>query len=464
MAHREAFMSTTSSTATSGTPGLANQLGPFDATLIVMGGIVGAGIFKNPAVVARLVHTPAMVLGAWVIGGILALIGAFVYAELAVLRPRVGGQYAYLRDAYHPIVAFLYGWTLLLVIQTGGMAAVAIIFADYLKELTGLTLSSPSIAITTLAVLTAINCFGVRAGSNVQNALMLIKIGAIACLVGVGFMVSPAAPAALAAVPADSGGLSGMAAAMVPVIFAYGGWQTASFLTGEMRNPKRDLPRGLIVGVLGVILLYLAVTFICLHALGVNGLAATKTPASDVMRLAMGARGGKLIALGIALSTVGFLSQSVLTAPRVYYAMARDGVFFKAVGQLDARTKAPVVAIVLQSVWASIIAVYVDYGQILDYVVSIDVIFFGLTAASLLVFRARARREKSSPPTEQSFRVPGHPFTTVLFTLACWAISINSIASAPKNAGRGVIILLVGVVVYQFWDRKPVRDLEETSG
>ena len=150
--------------------GLAHKLGPFDATLIVMGGIIGAGIFKNPAVVARLVPTPVMALGAWIIGGALALIGAFIYAELAVLRPRVGGQYAYLRDAYHPIVAFLYGWVLLLVIQTGGMAAVAIIFADYLRELTGIGLSSQVIAITTLAVLTAINCFGVRAGSNVQNA------------------------------------------------------------------------------------------------------------------------------------------------------------------------------------------------------------------------------------------------------------------------------------------------------
>ena len=271
--------------------GLAHKLGPFDATLIVMGGIIGAGIFKNPAVVARLVPTPAMALGAWIMGGALALIGAFIYAELAALRPRVGGQYAYLRDAYHPIVAFLYGWVLLLVIQTGGMAAVAIIFADYLRELTGIGLSSQVIAITTLAVLTAINCFGVRAGSNVQNALMLIKIAAIAGLIGVGMMVSPAGTAPVVVAAGGSGGLSGMTAAMVPVIFAYGGWQTASFLTGEMRNPRRDLPRGLVIGVLGVIALYLGVTFVCIQALGIDGLAATKTPASEVMRRAMGATG-----------------------------------------------------------------------------------------------------------------------------------------------------------------------------
>jgi APA family basic amino acid/polyamine antiporter len=444
--------------------GLAHKLGPFDATLIVMGGIIGAGIFKNPAVVARLVPTPAMALGAWIIGGALALIGAFIYAELAVLRPRVGGQYAYLRDAYHPIVAFLYGWVLLLVIQTRGMAAVAIIFADYLRELTGIGLSSQVIAITTLAVLTAINCLGVRAGSNVQNALMLIKIAAIAGLIGVGLMVSPngTAPGVVAA--GRGGGWSGMTAAMVPVIFAYGGWQTASFLTGEMRNPRRDLPRGLVIGVLGVIALYLGVTFICIRALGIDGLAATKTPASEVMRQAMGATGAKLIAFGIAVSTAGFLSQSVLTAPRVYYAMARDGVFFKSVGRLDKRTKAPVVAIVLQSALAACIALWVDYSQILDYVVSIDVIFYGLTAASLFVFRSREKSTPADTGSSPVFRVPGHPVTTATFVFVCWAVSINSIWTSPKNAGGGVIILLIGFCVYWFWDRKAIPERSDLSG
>ncbi len=442
---------------------MAHKLGPFDATLIVMGGIIGAGIFKNPAVVARLVPTPAMTLGAWIIGGVLALIGAFIYAELAVLRPRVGGQYAYLRDAYHPIVAFLYGWVLLLVIQTGSMAAVAIIFAEYLRELTGIGLSSRVIAIATLAVLTVINCFGVRAGSNVQNVLMLIKIAAIAGLIGVGLMVSPSETAPVAVAAGGSGGLSGMTAAMVPVIFAYGGWQTASFLTGEMRNARRDLPRGLVIGVLGVIALYLGVTFICIHALGIDGLAATKTPASEVMRRAMGATGAKLIALGIAVSTVGFLSQSVLTAPRVYYAMARDGVFFKAVGRLHPRTKAPVVAIVLQSVLAACVALWIAYSQILDYVVSVDVIFFGLTAASLFIFRSREKSAPAGTGNSVVLRVPGHPVTTATFVIVCWAISANSIWTSPKNAGGGVVILLVGFVVYWFWDGKAIPERSDIS-
>jgi APA family basic amino acid/polyamine antiporter len=430
-------------------PALARRLGVFDATMIVMGGIIGAGIFVNPSVVARQVHTPALVLGAWLIGGAIALIGAFVYAELAVLRPRVGGQYAYLRDAYHPMVAFLYGWTLLLVVQTGGMAGAAIIFGRYFGELTGLPIPEQAVAAITLGILTAINCFGIRAGSNVQSALMITKLGAIAMLIGFGWMmVAPAGPGLTtgpATAPTNS--WQGLAAAMVPVLFAYGGWQTASFVSGEMRDPRRDLPRGLFIGVAGVIVIYVLVTYVCLRALGVAGLAQTRTPASEVMRQALGSRGAKLIACGIAISTVGFLSQSILTAPRVYYAMARDGVFFKAVGRVSKKARVPVIAIVLQGVWAAIVAMTGKYDQILNYVVTIDALFFGLTGAALFIFR---RRE---PPTNDDnfVRVPWHPFTTGLFVLACWCLVFSTLLAAPLNAGIGVVILAIGALVYRFW-------------
>ena len=439
-------------------PTLARRLGAFDATMIVMGGIIGAGIFVNPSVVARQVHTFGLVLAAWVIGGAIALIGAFVYAELAVLRPNVGGQYAYLRDAYHPMVAFLYGWSLLLVTQTGGMAGAAIIFGRYFRELTGTGIPEQAVAALALGILTIVNCLGVRAGSNVQSALMLTKLAAIALLIGVGLFGAPVSRAATAAPAPATGGMVGLATAMVPVLFAYGGWQTASFVSGEMRDPRRDLPRGLLVGVIGVVVLYLAVTFVCLRVLGVGGLAATATPASQVMRNALGDRGARLIALGIAVSTVGFLSQSVLTAPRVYYAMARDGVFFKAVGTLDPRSRVPVVAIVLQGAWAAVIALTGKYDQILNYVESIDVLFFGLTGASLIVFRARARR--ANQPAGGGVRVPLHPVTTGLFVLACWSISLTTIVQYPTNAGVGVGILLIGVVVYQFWSRRKPAELE----
>jgi APA family basic amino acid/polyamine antiporter len=427
--------------------GLARRLGAFDATMIVMGGIIGAGIFRNPSEVARRVSQPWLMSSAWLAGGLIALAGAFVYAELAQRRPEVGGQYAYLRDAFHPLAAFLYGWTLLLVTQTGGMAAVAMTFADYFRELTGLHVERSVIAVTTLGILTVINCLGVRTGSNVQSALMVMKIAAIVLLVFVGWRVIHGVALLGQARGAGLSSRSSFLAAMVPVLFAYGGWQTASFVSGEMRDPMRDLPRGMLFGVLGVVVLYLAVNAVCILALGPETLSLTQTPASDVMRLVLGDTGATLIAAGIAISTVGFLSQGMLTAPRVYFAMARDGLFFNAVGTVSARTQVPVVAIVLQGIWASVIAVVGLYSQVLNYVVALDAVFFGLTGAALLVFRYRDRTPVAG------LSMPGHPVTTAVFVLAFWTLAASTVIQFPKDAGIGVLILLLGVPVYWFWRR-----------
>lgn len=424
--------------------GLARRLGVFDATMIVMGGIVGAGIFMNPSVVARQVSSPVAILTAWLAGGAIALAGAFVYAELAQRRPEVGGQYAYLRDAFHPVAAFLYGWTLLLVTQTGGMAAVAMTFANYFGELTGWNGNPALIAVATLGILTLVNCLGVRAGSNVQSTLMLLKIAAIVMLVILGWRA--VSPAAVDPVPVTGGG--NFLGAMVPVLFAYGGWQTASFVSGEMRNPKRDLPRGLLFGVVGVIVLYLAVNVVCVYALGSQGLAATQTPASEVMRRALGEGGARIIAAGIAISTVGFLSQGMLTAPRVYYAMARDGLFFSKVGEVGKHSAVPAVAIVLQGVWASVIVLFFRYyGPVLNYVVALDAVFFGLTGAALLVFRRRDAVRVTG------LAMPGHPVTTMLFVGAFWILAVSTIVQFPRDAGMGVLILLLGVPAYLYWRR-----------
>jgi len=427
--------------------GLARRLGLFDATMLVMGGIIGSGIFVTPAEVARHVSTPALIVGVWLLGGLIALAASFVYAELAARRPAVGGQYAYLRDAFGPMPAFLYGWSLLLVIQSGGMAAVAITFARYFNDLAGLAVPDSVVAVATLAVLTLVNCFGVRSGSNTQNALMVLKIGAIAMLVVVGLL----APASQATAHTDSGPplsmLAAIGAAMTPVMFSYGGWQTSSFCAGEMRDPARDLTRGLVFGVCGVILLYCLVAFIDVHALGAQGLAASKTPASDVMRLALGERGASLIAIGIAISALGFLSQGMLTAPRVYFAMAEDGVFFRSVAKVNERTRVPAVAIVLQGIAAAVIAVSGTFGQILSYVVSVDFIFFGLTGVALFVFRRR-------DPASAGFRTPGHPATTGLYVAACFAVVAATVLNNPVNSLIGYAILGLGVPACLYWQRK----------
>src|SRR5436190_5167982 len=426
------------------------QLGLFDATMIVMGGIVGAGIFANPSEVAHRVHTPFLILGVWALGGCLAMCGAFIWAELATRLPGAGGQYLHLREAYHPSVAFVYGWGLLLVTQTGGMAAVAVIFSSYFRGLTGVNWSDSVLAAIVLLSLTAINCLGARAGSNIQNLLMLLRIGAIAALVVLGMALggSSLKSEPLLGQPVSFGLLKSLGAAMVPIAFAYGGWQTATFVAGEMRDAPRDLSRGLLIGVGGVVALYLAVNLACLRVLGPTGLNATTTPASDVMRIALGECGARWIAVGIAISTVGFLSQSMLTAPRVYYAMARDGLFFESVGKLSPRSRAPVVAIILQGLAATIIACSGTYGEILNFEVTVDFIFFGMTAASLFILR---RRQIGSDTA--IYRAPGHPFTTIVFVLSCAGIVGSAIVASPANGAIALCIMLAALPVYYYWSR-----------
>jgi APA family basic amino acid/polyamine antiporter len=398
--------------------------------MIVMGGIIGSGIFMNPYVVAERVHTEGLILGVWIFGGAVAMAGAFVYADLATRHTAVGGQYAYLRDAWHPSVAFLYGWCLLLVIQTGGMAAVAVTFAHYLIEMTGLQWPPAAIAAVTLMVLAAINILGVRAGSSTQNLLMILKLLAIAALIFAGFFV-PSHPASGIG---EVTSIAALGSGLTPVLFAYGGWQTASFLSGEMKNPQRDLARGVILGVSGVVILYVGVNWACVRALGPEGLGHTSTPASAVMTLAFGSMGGRLVAAGIAISTLGFLSQGMLTAPRIYFAMARDGVFFSGIGKLYERTQVPAAAILLQGSLATVIALSGGYDQILNYVVSIDFIFFGLTGAALF------RKVR-----------PAHPFMTVFFVAACWITVLATIAKSPGTSFIGLGILAAGVPVYFLW-------------
>jgi len=289
---------------------------------------------------------------------------------------------------------------------------------------------------------------GVRAGGTVQSVLMVFKIVAIAALVAVGTLI---VRGRIAWTPIldqhpSPGLLISFGAAMVPVAFAYGGWQTATFAAGEMKSPRRDLPRALILGMIGVTLLYAAVNYAYLHALGVAGLANTQTPATSVMRLALGEKGATMIALAIAISTLGFLSQSVLTAPRVYFAMAQDGLFFRWLAWVHPRTQVPVFAIILQSAWTMVIMVSGSYDKILNYVISMDATFWMLTAACIFIMRRRS-------PAKSAFAMPGHPYTTALFCIACGALVINTIYQFPSNSLIGVGILLTGVPLYYIWKR-----------
>lgn len=434
-------------------PRLARELGLFDSTMLVMGGIVGAGLFINPYVVAERVHSPVLILAAWLAGGIVAMLGAFIYAELADRMPDTGGEYAYLRECYHPLVGFLFGWVTLLVVMTGGMAAVAVTFARYFIDLTGVHAGERVVVLLTLAVLTLVNCLGAKLGSRVQSLLMVMKIAVIAGVIVCGFflvshpfpVLHPVLPPA-AERPAPIGLVAAFGSAMIPVLFAYGGWQTSNYIASEIRDPRRNLTRALMIGVAGVVILYVAMNVVCVRVLGAEGLAATHVPATEVMRHALGDTGAKLVALGIAVSTLGFLSQSILTGPRVYFAMAQDGLFFRSVARVTHKTQVPAVAIILQSCWTAVIALSGSYEQILNYVVSTNFVFFGLSATCLFLLR---RRDQGG--TASGFRAPGHPYTTLLFIAACWLVVIDTIYKYPANSLVGFAIMLLGLPVYAGW-------------
>ncbi len=442
--------------------GLRVGIGFPSAVMLVMGGIIGVGIFVNPAVVARGLTSPLLVLLAWAVGGGIALLGAFVYAELAARMPNTGGEYVYLRDTYGPLAGFLFGWTTLLVVQAGGMAAVTIVFARNLNVLAGGALPERAVVVVTLAALAAINCLGVKSGNGVQGLLGALKVGAITALILAGLFIAPQvgfrADEAQAVAATDP--LKAFGAAMIPVVFSYGGWQTANYVAGEIRDPSRNLARALLVGVIAVISIYLLVNIACLRALGVEPLGRTLTPVSDVLQRATGPVGAGLAASAIALSAIAYLSQSMLTGPRVYFAMARDGLFFRQVARISDGSRAPVIAIVLQAVWTGFLALSGSYDQILSYVTSMNFLFFGLSASCLFVLR---RRDRAAGRSRGGYAAPFHPWTTGLFVLACGVIVGVSFWAYPVNSLVGYGILLLGVPPYLFW-RRSSADAPPPSG
>jgi len=437
------------------------ELGLFDATTVVIGGIIGAGIFINPYIVAERLPTPGLVLAAWIVGGLIAAAGAFAFAELGALFPQAGGPYVYLRRAYHPLAGFLYGWAQLLLIVGGGIAAVAITFAEYTLRFLGRDGGSSWLAIAAIVVVSAVNYVGVKPGSRLLNAFVVLKVLALVALIAAGaFLPAPAAspasaPTAGSALPLAFG------AALIPIMFSYGGWQNANYVAEEIREPRRNLPRALIAGTALVIVVYVAVNAIYLRALGHGGLASTTTPAADTAALAFGAGGDRIIALAIAISTFGFLNLSILAPTRIYFAMARDGVFFDAVARLHPRYRTPAVAITLQAAWAILLAMTGRYGELVDTVVFADWIFFGATVAAVFAFR------RSTPVAAReagTFTTPGYPWIPGLFVIAAVGIVGSVIASNPLRSLVGALLLAAGIPAYLWWSRRASSSARPTEG
>ncbi|HEV8124493.1 MAG TPA: amino acid permease [Gemmatimonadales bacterium] len=437
----------------------ARRIGLFSGVMMVIGGIIGAGIFRNPAEVAHRVVTTEFTLLAWVIGGVIALIGAFCYGELGARNPQAGGGYVYLRDAFGELPAFLYAWTLLLVIATGAIAGVAVTFANYTVALFGLSTSTTvPLAIGAILLLSAVNYLGVKPGAITQNIFTVLKLVPLAILIIAGIFLShhAAIPAPAAAEPlaVPSGAVGIVVAigwALVPILFSYGGWQQTNFIGEEIIDAPRNLPRAILLGVLAVVTIYLLANVAYIRALGITGLAASTAPAADAMTRTLGPTGGTIIAAGIAISTFGFLNLVILVSPRVYQAMAADGLFFPRMARLHPRYRTPTAAILFQAGWAIVLTLTGKYGDLVDYVVFGDWIFFGLTAATLYVFRARDVQAGIDPAPPGSFRTLGYPVTPALFCLAAAYVVLSSVRSNPTNTLKGAALIGLGIPVFLFW-------------
>ena len=421
------------------------KLGLFSGTMAVVGGIIGGGIFRTPATVAERLPSGGMILVAWALGGIVAVIGAFCWGELGQRRPSAGGGYVYLRETFGPLPAFLYGWTLVLVIATGAIAAVAVTFADYALALAGLPHRySVPLAIAAIVFLTGINYIGVRPAAITQNIFTVLKLAAIAVLIGVGML---AAVPELPTVYRPSGPTAGLGAALVPILFTYGGWQQTNFIAEEIVEPERNLPRALLIGVGIVVVVYVLTNLAYLRILGDARLAASTAPAAEVMEAVLGPSGGRIIAAGIAISTFGFLNLVILVTPRVLQAMAADRVFFARLAELHPVYRTPTLALVALGLCAIVLVLTGTFGDLVDYVTFGDWIFFGLTAASLFVYRRRIAE------TEPTFRVPGYPYTVLLFIAAAAFVVYSSIASNPRNAAIGAGLIALGIPAFLYWRR-----------
>jgi basic amino acid/polyamine antiporter, APA family len=432
--------------------GYARRLGLFDAAMVVMGGIIGGGIFLNPSIVAQRVGSTAGVLTTWILGGAIGMAGALCFAELGARRPHAGGGYVYLREAFGPLPAFLYGWTFLLVINAGGIAAIAVTFSRYLGALVNLPSGwVPALAVAAILTLTAVNYVGVQTGAAVQNVLTVLKLAALVLLIVAGLRDVPTPQPPTAADGGAAISVRTLGVALIPVLFSYGGWAHGNNMGGELKDGDRTLPRAIILGVAGVILVYVLANAAYLRVLGVAGLAASRAPASDLLRHTFGPTGATVISLGIVTSTLGFVGVAIMTAPRILQAMAADGLALPRAAALHPRFHTPHVALVVQGIWAAVLTLSGTYGQLLDYTVFGDWIFFGLIAATL--FRYRSRERATAAERWTGYRAPLYPLLPAVFLLVCGYVVASSIASNPRNALIGAGLISLGVPVFA-WQRR----------
>jgi APA family basic amino acid/polyamine antiporter len=448
---------------------LKRELGPWTAASIVVGTVIGSGIFLVPATMIQRVGTPEMVFFVWVFGGLLSLAGALSYAELAAALPEAGGEYAYLREAYGPMWGYLYSWTQMWVAKSGSIATLATAFfyylANFFPELDGVFYSlswgiGPNggdlefrygqlLAMALILGLAWLNYFGVKVGGDVQVVVTVVKVALIAFIIVAGLLFgtahgpSPKAPGTF--------GIAGFFAALVAALWAYDGWNNVSMVASEVRNPQRNLPRALVGGTLAIIAIYLLANAAYFHVLNAAEVGASPRVAAEMMRRIFDSPGASAVSIAAMISIFAALNGSILAGSRVPYAAARDGYFFRPIARVHPTHRTPSVSILALSVWAALLVLSGRYEQLFTYVIFASWILYGMTTAAVIVLR------RKRPDLVRPYRTIGYPFVPVLFVLVAFALVLSTLFDSPRESLMGIGLILLGLPFYFFWRRRAVR-------
>ncbi|MFN7933566.1 MAG: amino acid permease [Bryobacteraceae bacterium] len=451
--------------------GLRRELGVWAAAAIVVGTVIGSGIFLVPKTMVNAVGSPELVFAVWVFGGLLSLAGALTYAELSAALPEAGGEYAYLREAYGPLWAFIYGWTQMWIGKSGSIATLATAFfyylANFFPKLEGVLLYIPIplgpdggplelrygqlLAMAVILLLAGVNYFGVRFGGGVQVGLTIVKVALIGAIIAIGLTTPVANSANFTTSTAATGGIAGFFAALVAALWAYDGWNNVAMVSSEIRNPEKNLPRALILGTLAVVVIYLLANAAYFFVLSAQQVATTDRVAAEMMRRIMGDSGAAAVSLAAMLSIFAALNGSILTGSRVPYAMARDGMFFRPISVVHPRWCTPSNAILAMCVWSAILVLSGRYEQLFTYVIFSTWILYGMATASVIVLR------RKRPDMPRPYRTVGYPFVPALFVLVAVALLASTLRTSPRESLMGIGIILAGLPFYYHWKRKLAR-------
>jgi len=424
---------------------LPRKLGLLDSAAIVTGTIIGAGIFLVPNLVARSLPSAAWIVGAWVFTGVLSFFGALAYAELGAMIPATGGQYAFLRESWGPMCAFLCGWTYFFVVLSASIAWLSITFATYLGYFMPMSGAVAKIvAVVVIALMTLVNYRGVRMGAAVQNVFTALKLGTLLVLILSAFVVGQ--PAASA--PAGPITLSGFGVAMISCVLTYDGWVALSFMAGEVKNPKRNLPLGIALGLAAAMAVYVLAILAYTRVLSVAEIAGTDRVGALAAERVLGAAGGKFIAFSILMSIVGGLNGWSMTAPRIYFAQARDGLFFRQFAAIHPRFETPYISIVMFGAWSALLAITGTYETLASYAMFAAWVFYALTSLGLIVLR------RTQPKRERPYRMTGYPVTLAIFALVAAGFVVNTFIATPGPAIIGSLFIASGVPVYFWWKHR----------